>query len=684
MPDVRCPMCSKPNPAEAEVCGFCGARLKPLIAGESASARPATPPAEEGLPDWLARIRSEVARGEPVEGEKESEVEAPDWLQRLRPAEAEEEGPPEEEMPEWLAEAEDRPPMPAPKPEPAHEVPDWLARIRERAKVEEPIIEEPPPPPDEDWIARLRKESKPLTPPAEPVEPSKPISRPAFTIEPGEGEEGLEWLGPGEWAAAARAPQPATPPPPQPTPPRIPPTERKTPLPLEAAAEPEWFKELKTPADDILPHVPALITEPETEGEALPGDFDLGSIELPNWLSELKAEAPPPPQPPPPQDFHDLAPATLPAWLEAMRPMETFRPVVEIQPEEDQAVEAAGPLAGLRGVLLAEPAVAMPRQATSAVARLTVTERQFALGDLLRRMVEEEEREAPAQPTARKRLPLMRWAVALALFLAVSLPSFIGGPSFPLPTRVVPDLPALVQVVNALPPERPALVVVEYEPAFAAEMEAVSGPLLDHLMARGIRLATVSTRSSGPPLADRLIKRVAAAHEGTLGEDYIHLGYLPGGTAAVQLFASGPHQAVASGFLIPEEMEGDPWRSPVLSGTQQLSDFSAVIVITAGTEIARTWVEQARPRLGSTPLIMVLTAGVEPLMRPYYESLEPQINGILAGMPAAVAYEQANTRPEVGRSLWNAFGSGMMAAELALVVGLIYGLVVYLFRPVGG
>lgn len=681
---MRCPMCSKPNPAGAEVCQFCGARLKPLIAGESVSARPAAPPGDEDLPDWLARIRSEVARDEAAEGDGPAEAEAPDWLQRLRPAEAEDEGPPKGEMPEWLAEAEEHPPIPALEPKPAQEVPDWLARIRERAKAEEPIVEEPSPPPDEDWVAWPGKESRPRTPPAESVEPSKPISRPAFTIEPGAGEEGHEWLTPGEWEAAAGAPQPPTPPPPQPTPPTISPTERKTPFALEPSAEPEWFRELKTRADDNLPHVPALITEPEPEGEALPGDFDLGSIELPDWLSELRAEAPPPPKPPPPQDVHDLAPATLPAWLEAMRPMETFRPVVELQPEEDQAVEAAGPLAGLRGVLLAEPAVALPRQAGSAVASLTVTERQYALGHLLRRMVEEEERETPARPIARGRLPLMRWAVALVLFLAVSLPSFIGGPSFPLPTRVVPDLPALVQVVNALPPERPALVVVEYEPAIAAEMEAVSGPLLDHLMARGIRIATVSTRPSGPPLADRLLQRVAAAHKGALGEDYVHLGYLPGGTAAVQLFATSPRQAVAGGFLMPEEMGGDAWHSPVLSGTHQLSDFSAVIVIAAGSEIARTWVEQAQTRLGATPLIMVVTAGVEPLMRPYYESAEPQVSGILSGMPTAVAYEQAITRPETGRSLWNAFGSGMMAAELALVVGMIYGLVAYLFRPVGG
>ncbi len=675
MADVRCPMCSKPNPAQAEVCQFCGARLKPLIAGEGGPARPATAPKEEALPDWLARIRSEVTGEEPA-GEEELQPPAePDWLQRLRPAEAEEEGPPEGEMPEWLAEAEEQAPA-EPQAEPEQEIPEWLARIRERQKTEEPIIEEPPPPPGEDWIARLRKESRPLTPPPEAVEPSRPISKPAFTIEPGAGDEGLEWLKPEEWAGAAAAPKPPTPPPPPPTPPRIPPT------PPEAAPEPEWFKELKTPADDNLPHVPALITEPEPEGEALPADFDLGSIELPDWLSELKAEAPPPQAAPPPE-VHDLAPATLPAWLEAMRPMETFRPVVEIQPEEDQAVEAAGPLAGLRGVLLAEPAVAMPRQVTSAVARLTVTERQFALGDLLRRMVEEEEQQIPARPAARRRLPLTRWAVALVLFLAVALPSFIGGPSFAPPGQVLPDLPSLVQLVNALPPDRPALVVFEYEPAFAAELEAVSGPLLDHLMARGIRLAAVSTRPGGPPLADRLLRRLAAAHEGSLGQEYVHLGYLPGGTASVQLFASNPRQAVASGFLLPEEAPEDIWASPVLDGTQQLSDFGAVIVIASGTEIARTWVEQVHPRLGATPLIMVLTAGVEPLMRPYYEAREPQVNGILAGMPAAVAYEQANSRPQTARSLWNAFGSGMMAAELALVAGILYGVAAYFFRPAG-
>ena len=59
-----------------------------------------------------------------------------------------------------------------------------------------------------------------------------------------------------------------------------------------------------------------------------------------------------------------MAPATLPTWLEAMRPVDSFRSVMDMESSDSQSVESAGPLAGLRGVLMAEPVVAMPRAAT--------------------------------------------------------------------------------------------------------------------------------------------------------------------------------------------------------------------------------------------------------------------------------------------------------------------------------
>src|SRR3972149_309757 len=120
MADVRCPMCSTINPADATACSVCGARLKPMIAGEAESlAGPPEPPdgrrgarrspperREGGAGDCLARIRREGERKAEPSGEAPPRPGEPEWLNRLRPASGEEEGPPEGELPEWLSEEE--------------------------------------------------------------------------------------------------------------------------------------------------------------------------------------------------------------------------------------------------------------------------------------------------------------------------------------------------------------------------------------------------------------------------------------------------------------------------------------------------------------------------------------------------------------------------------------------------
>jgi hypothetical protein len=77
---------------------------------------------------------------------------------------------------------------------------------------------------------------------------------------------------------------------------------------------------------------------------------------------------------------------------------------------------------------------------------------------------------------------------------------------------------------------------------------------------------------------------------------------------------------------------------------------------------------------------MVASAGIEPLIRPYYEALNPQVDAILSGLPMAVAYEQANRREGEARGLWDSFGTGMLVAELALILGGVYGASSFLLR----
>ena len=129
MADLRCPMCSKPNPEGAEECAFCGARLKPVLAGSP------PPPADQGLPpmpDWLSRLRA--PEDEPPAPEQPSAAEGEgDWLARLRSTD------PQWSSSEWgqeaaapsAASASSAPEEPARPSARAEEGPDWLTRLRE-------------------------------------------------------------------------------------------------------------------------------------------------------------------------------------------------------------------------------------------------------------------------------------------------------------------------------------------------------------------------------------------------------------------------------------------------------------------------------------------------------------------------------------------------------------------------
>ncbi|HET7009286.1 MAG TPA: hypothetical protein VFI11_00800, partial [Anaerolineales bacterium] len=541
-------------------------------------------------------------------------------------------------------------------------VPEWLARVRAKAQAEappEPAFE----PSEPEAIEEAQASALEPEPEPEVERGAPPIAETPPALEPVADPNAT--LGLPDWLLGARPPE------------AMPESEPAS----DVSGQPSWMSGAGASAGQELPHVPALILD---EGGPLPPsskDIDIGSISLdvPEWMTELQA----PPEPSKAEPRPDLAPATLPAWLEAMRPVETFRSVVEIEPEEDQTVEAAGPLAGLRGVLLAEPVVAMPRMPTVGGGRLEVTERQFAQAELLHRLVEEEQREAQARPEARPSPPMLRWLVSAILFAAAAIPTFAGGPSFPLPRLQPRELEVLATMVDSAPAGQPVLVVFDYEAGYAGELEAVASPLIDHLIGRGLPLATLSTRPTGPPLAERLVAQVAARHGAVRNQDFVHLGYLSGGPTAVQLFAAAPTQAVFRGYLGPAEASQSPWQVPLLQTVNSLSDFGLVVVITTGTEIARVWAEQTQAWLGDRPLVMVLSAGAEPLVRPYYEALQPKVKGILSGLPAAVAYELRLAQPGPAQARWNAFGLGLTAIEMILVAGMMYGAVAWLVRGRG-
>lgn len=464
--------------------------------------------------------------------------------------------------------------------------------------------------------------------------------------------------------------------------------------------------ELDLDVADIPEPAPPAVVESPASAASIPDaeppaadssgtDLSLDDIDLPDWLADMKD----PLAAPVPGDIVDdaaLAPATLPTWLEAMRPVDSFRSVVDMESADNEAVESAGPLAGLRGVLMAEPVVAMPRAATIGSPGLEVSERQFAQAELLQHILIEEEREHPPIQPARSSMPVLRWVISIILVLTVAMPTFLPSIFFGVfPKELFPRISPFLAVVENLPTDAPALVVFDYPPGYNGELSTLASPFLEHLVKRGVPIATLSTSPTGPALAEVLLSKY-----GENWTDYIHLGYLSGGPTAVQVFAAAPRNAVPKGFKIPETVQDSQvqdgvldqgkinsvWQSKLLENVEKLSNFGMVAVITAGPENARTWVEQAPDWMDGKPLVMILSAGAEPLVRPYYESTEPQVQGILTGMPAAVGYEIYinnnfdNVQSHLVENKWDAFGFGMFAVLLILLVGGMYGAGVRLWQ----
>ncbi len=454
----------------------------------------------------------------------------------------------------------------------------------------------------------------------------------------------------------------------------------EAPGPDSARPEPERERVDQEPSpEEKLPHIPALITEEEQgAAEEEIEDVDLGSIELPQWLNELQdldegelqAER---------KRAEGLEPAKLPSWLEAMRPLETIRPTPQVEPEEGQVIETSGPLAGLRGALSAEPIVAMPRQPSIGGGRLDITERQYARAEILQRMIAEESQEIPAAGKRRLPLPLLRWAIGALLVFAILIPTLYQGRLFAFPTRWPQELAPLITIVEGMPNDRPMLFVIDYDPSAAPEMERMGEAFLDHVILRGLQVVTISTRPTGPALAEHLLGSLGVPDRLIRGERYYDLGYLAGGESGVQLFAQSPRLAALRGFRTAGSYQGEsPWDTPILKDVDSLSDFAAVAVLTSGTESARNWVEQTSSRLGTRPLVMVLSMGITPIVRPYYEAQAPQVDALLSGLPAAVSYEQVLGGSGGASHLWDAYGGGLWVAIGALSVGTAYGLTAFL------
>jgi hypothetical protein len=678
------------------------------------------------MPDWLAGVRNEDEPGPSVESsdniKPDQADEEPDWLQRIRSRSQEEaksstakEHEDADQPGTWSAamfqdeEADTSQEEPASATVEPGEIPDWLSELSEEQENE-------PLPSAQDWPTEEPQPAEDTSPKAE-SEAQHPSAAPfdtgtlrALYSEDGEAET-PSWMArfSGETEAASKAAeeetqaQAAEPSAPSPEADK---QELQEEANEESSPELDWLTDIQQAALHEQPEEekpllftssgaisPFMLEEGDESEEAQPtaetaenldvsqeGVSPAAPAEIPDWLAEvapresgvgLPEETAEEDESSYPSGQGEIAPAELPSWLEAMRPVEfaaSKPPPIE---EGADRAESVGPLAGLRGVLPAEPDVSRLGKPMGYSIKLQVSDAQRAHADLLENLVKDEGIARPLpQRSVISSQHLLRLAITIILIVTVVFPMLMGWPQesppeFPL------EVSAVEHFINDLKPGAPVLVAVDYEPGWSGEMDATAAGVIQHLELMGAYPAFISTVPTGPAQAEHLLAVVGQNSSAAwqAGQNYANLGFIPGGAAGLLSFAQSP-QKIAPAY---SETGRSAWDEGSLVNVQSISDFALTIVITQNPDTARTWIEQVGPFLGEhTPLLMVLSAQAEPLVRPYYEEFQQQVKGMVIGLVGGASYENLNGQPLLALNYWNAFNLAIVVAVVIIFLGALF------------
>ena len=448
-------------------------------------------------------------------------------------------------------------------------------------------------------------------------------------------------------------------------------------MPPLGATSMEWFADQNTA--DEAPVPPTITPDPVQSGAPASSvndslssqDVDsLFDVDMPDWLSR-EPDSDGASQPSASDELTDdsLAPVALPSWVQAMQPVESMLDDDNSSTSSDkQVTEHEGPLAGFSGVIPSAP-IGSSLRPKAITLKLQATDDQQASASLLEQIMAVETLVRPINPSlwvpAQRAL---RWVLS-AMFMLVIAAVLAIGPQNILPVFATSSTNELSNLVSTVPDNSPVLVVIDYEPSLAGELEVVSGPLLDQLaLTRKSTFTFIATSPNGAGLVERLMytTRINQPMPGGLGyqagAQYFNIGYLPGGSAGVHGFVEDPVK------IMPHvNVDG-------------FSSFKALVILTDNAESTRLWVEQleqmkqSAPAIASQPLFVVSSAQAGPMLEPYVSS--GQIDAMINGLSDAAKYEYVNnTRPGTARVYWDAFGIGLMLAIMSIILGSLWSLI---------
>ncbi len=286
--------------------------------------------------------------------------------------------------------------------------------------------------------------------------------------------------------------------------------------------------------------------------------------------------------------------------------------------------------------------------------KLTITKEERKQADQLTSMILDENAPRPVRAIKRRsKLGATRFFFAILLILGMSLSLFIGGTTGNQSGPIQPHTAGFLSWMSDLEESSSILLVFDYQPAYASEINLVATPILQSLVSKDSDISLISSSVSGAILQRQLLGEIHA-----LEMDSTHdLGYFP----------IGAYGAFGLGMVTSAnwQMVGLP-ESP-----KSLPDggFDSILILSDTAEGVRTWIEQLTVLMPNTPINLVVTSQSMPMLVPYFDS--GQITGMVSGLNDGVILESELSTGILIGNRRRAYQVGLVMLAAVMVIGAV-------------
>jgi hypothetical protein len=226
-----------------------------------------------------------------------------------------------------------------------------------------------------------------------------------------------------------------------------------------------------------------------------------------------------------------------------------------------------------------------------------------------------------------------------------------------LPITVSEPTQKLYDYIEALPSGSAIMIAFDYGPSSLAEPEPMAKAVMQHCFSKGVKVIGMTLLQNTPTLADKLMRKIAAENNAVYGEDYVFLGFRPGGLPVI----------LGMGTNIANVFETDYEKTPIteiplMENITNYDQIDLLLDLASGSS-TETWIIYANTRYG-LKIAAGVTAVIIAQMYPYLQT--GQLIGLMPGYLGAAQYEK----------LLNAPGDGTIGLNTAsfahlLIIGLV-------------